>query len=148
MAGVVLANIGSETVSIVVFENNLPISLEIFPIGSNDITNDIALGLRVPLEEAENIKRGTIVGGNYPRKKLEEIIEETLLLPYLKRLIQSKILNPVSEFIIARTLGAGATLTVDAKGNEISVQVTKSAKGIEPSPMQRGNGHTATSAKG
>lgn len=78
MAGVVLTNIGSETVSIVVFENNLPLSLEIFPIGSNDITNDIALGLRVPLEEAENIKKGTIVGGNYPRKKLEEIIEARL----------------------------------------------------------------------
>ncbi len=78
MAGVVLTNIGSETVSIVVFENNLPLSLEIFPIGSNDITNDIALGLRVPLEEAENIKRASIVGGNYPRKKLEEIIEARL----------------------------------------------------------------------
>ncbi|MDO8594396.1 MAG: cell division protein FtsA [bacterium] len=78
MAGVVLANIGSETVSIVVFENNMPVSLEIFPIGSNDITNDIALGLRVPLEEAEDIKRGTIIGGNYPRKKLEEIIEARL----------------------------------------------------------------------
>jgi len=78
MAGVVLANIGSETVSIVVFENNLPLSLEIFPIGSNDITNDIALGLRVPLEEAEDIKRGSIVGGNFSRKKLEEIVEARL----------------------------------------------------------------------
>jgi len=78
MAGVVLANIGSETVSIVVFENNVPISLEVFPIGSNDITNDIALGLRVPLEEAENIKRGSISGGTYPRKKLEEVIEARL----------------------------------------------------------------------
>jgi len=78
MAGCVLANIGSETVSIVVFENNLPISLEVFPIGSNDITNDIALGLRIPLEEAEEIKRGSIVGGNYPRRKLEEIIEARL----------------------------------------------------------------------
>lgn len=78
MAGCVLANIGSETVSIVVYENNLPLSLEIFPIGSNDITNDIALGLRVPLEEAEDIKRGSIVGGMYPRKKLEEIIAARL----------------------------------------------------------------------
>lgn len=78
MAGCVLSNIGSETVSIVVYENNLPISLEIFPIGSNDITNDIALGLRVPLEEAEDIKRGSIVGGVYPRKKLEEIIAARL----------------------------------------------------------------------
>jgi len=74
MAGVVLANIGSETVSIVVFENNLPISLEIFPIGSNDITNDIALGLRVPLEEAENIKKGVLTQKDVPQKKLDEII--------------------------------------------------------------------------
>ncbi len=72
VAGVVLANIGAETVSIVVFENNIPISLEVFPIGSNDITNDIALGLKIPLEEAEKVK---ISGGStYPRKKLEEII--------------------------------------------------------------------------
>lgn len=78
MAGCILANIGSETVSIVVFENNLPISLEIFPIGSNDITYDIALGLRVPLEEAEEIKCRTLVGGNYSHKKLDEIIEARL----------------------------------------------------------------------
>lgn len=72
IAGVVLANIGAETVSIVVFENNVPISLEVFPIGSNDITNDIALGLKIPLEEAEKVKTGK--SNTYPRKKLEEII--------------------------------------------------------------------------
>ena len=78
MAGCVLANIGSETVSIVVYENNLPISLETFPIGSNDITNDIALGLRVPLEEAEDIKRGSLIGTTFSRKKLDEIIAARL----------------------------------------------------------------------
>lgn len=72
IAGVVLANIGAETVSIVVFENNLPISLEVFPIGSNDITNDIALGLKIPLEEAEKAKTGRT--NSYPRKKLDEIV--------------------------------------------------------------------------
>lgn len=74
ISGCVLANIGSETVSITVFENNVPISLEVFPLGGNDITNDIALGLKIPLEEAEDIKRGTIVGATYPKKKLDEII--------------------------------------------------------------------------
>ncbi|MFA6446365.1 MAG: cell division protein FtsA [Candidatus Paceibacterota bacterium] len=74
IAGCVLANIGSETVSIVVYENNTPISLEVFPIGGNNITNDIALGLRIPLEEAEHIKLGTILGADYPKKKLEEIV--------------------------------------------------------------------------
>lgn len=74
IAGCVLANIGAETVSIAVFENNIPISLEVFPIGSTDITNDIALGLKVPLEEAEQIKLGAITGTSYPRRKLEEIV--------------------------------------------------------------------------
>ncbi|MDE2040805.1 MAG: cell division protein FtsA [Patescibacteria group bacterium] len=78
VAGVVLANIGAETVSIAVFENNIPTSLEVFPIGSTDITNDIALGLKVPLEEAEQIKIGAITGSSYPRKKLEEIISARL----------------------------------------------------------------------
>lgn len=78
MAGAVLANIGSETVSIVVYENNLPVSLEVFPYGSSDITNDIALGLRIPLEEAEEIKRGSLVGASYSRKRLEEIIAARL----------------------------------------------------------------------
>ncbi len=78
MAGVVLANIGSETVSIVVFENNIPFSLEIFPIGSNNITNDIALGLRVPLEEAEEIKRGSLIGVTFSKRKLEDIVTARL----------------------------------------------------------------------
>ena len=78
IAGCVLANIGAETVSIAVFENNIPTSLEVFPIGSTDITNDIALGLRVPLEEAEQIKIGAITGSSFPRKKLEEIISARL----------------------------------------------------------------------
>jgi len=78
VAGCVLANIGAETVSIAVYENNLPTSVEVFPIGSTDITNDIALGLKVPLEEAEQIKIGAITGSSYPRKKLEEIIAARL----------------------------------------------------------------------
>jgi len=72
--GCVLANVGAETVSIAVFDNNIPISLEVFPIGSSDITNDIALGLRVPIEEAEEIKRGSLSAPIFPKKKLEDIV--------------------------------------------------------------------------
>ncbi|OHB15857.1 MAG: cell division protein FtsA [Candidatus Zambryskibacteria bacterium RIFOXYC1_FULL_39_10] len=78
IAGCVLANIGAETVSIVVFENNIPISLEIFPLGGSDITNDIALGLKISLEEAEAIKLGGVTATSYSRKKLEEIISARL----------------------------------------------------------------------
>jgi cell division protein FtsA len=74
IAGCVLANIGAETVSIVVFENNIPQSLKVFPVGSTDITHDIALGLKISIEEAEQIKRGAITNADYSQKKLDDII--------------------------------------------------------------------------
>lgn len=77
-AGCVLANIGAETVSIVVFENGIPISLKVFPIGSTDITNDIALGLKIPLEEAEKIKRGGPSSTQYSKRRLDEIVSARL----------------------------------------------------------------------
>ena len=77
-AGCIMANIGAETVSTVVFEDMTPISLKVFPIGANDITNDIALGLKITLEEAEKVKRGSITTTNYPKKRLEEIINARL----------------------------------------------------------------------
>jgi len=77
VAGCILANIGAETLSIAVFENNLPISIKVFPIGGVEITNDIALGLKIPLDEAEQIKLGEHIT-SIPKKKLEDIIEARL----------------------------------------------------------------------
>ena len=74
VAGAILANIGSETVSIVVYENNIPISLAVFPVGSTDITHGIALGLKIPIEEAESVKKGIAATEGYPKKKIDDII--------------------------------------------------------------------------
>ena len=77
-AGCVQVNIGAETTSIVVFEDGTPISLQVFPVGSNDVTNDIALELRVPLEDAEKIKRGAMTNARYSKKQLDEIVSKRL----------------------------------------------------------------------
>jgi cell division protein FtsA len=74
MKGCVLANIGSETVSIVVYDEGVPVSLKVFPTGSTNITDDLALGFRISLEDAERIKLGRLGGAMYPRKKVDEII--------------------------------------------------------------------------
>ncbi len=76
-AGTALINIGHSTTSIIVYENNTPILTSILPIGSNNITNDIALGLQVSLDEAENIKIGKS-DLSYSKRKLEEIIEDRI----------------------------------------------------------------------
>jgi len=54
--GVALVNIGSATTSLAVFEEGDLLATYILPIGSAHITNDIAIGLRVSLELAEEIK--------------------------------------------------------------------------------------------
>ncbi len=76
--GCLLADIGSETLSVIAFENNNPVSLEVFPVGGADVTNDIALGLKVSLGEAETIKLGGLSRSAYSKKKLDEIISARL----------------------------------------------------------------------
>jgi len=77
-AGCALIDIGAETVSIACFENNLLISLQVFSIGGMDITKDVALGLRINLDEAESVKLGSVIGADFPKKKVEEIIDARL----------------------------------------------------------------------
>lgn len=54
--GVALVNIGSSTTSLAVYEERNLLHTAILPIGSEYITNDIALGLRCPINLAERIK--------------------------------------------------------------------------------------------
>lgn len=110
-AGCILINVGAETVATVVFEDMTPVSLKIFPIGANNITNDIALGLKITLEEAERIKRHGVAGTIFSKKKLDEIIHARLadifelVNLHLKKLHRDSLL-PAGAII---TGGGGAT---------------------------------------
>ena len=100
-----MANIGASTVSVVVFEDGLPISLEVFPIGSSHITNDIALGLQIPLDEAEKIKINYGTENTVSKKKLSDIIEARL------NDIFEMIENHLKKINRNQVLPAGAILT-------------------------------------
>jgi cell division protein FtsA len=75
-AGVVLVCIGSGTTSLLVYENGSPLLLSTIGVGGDDITRDIALGLKVSLQDAEDIKCGRLAVTS--RRKLDEIIEARL----------------------------------------------------------------------
>ena len=110
IVGCGLVNIGSETMSISVFENGSLMSLRTFSIGSSDVTNDIALGLKIPLHEAESLKLGN-VSKEHPKKKLDEIIEARLsdifelIENYLKKIKRNQLLPAGIIFI-----GGGANI--------------------------------------
>jgi len=58
--GVVMIDIGSSTTSIVVYEEGDLLHSAVIPIGSDHITNDIAIGLRTSLDIAEVCKRNYV----------------------------------------------------------------------------------------
>ncbi|MEK7219056.1 MAG: cell division FtsA domain-containing protein [Patescibacteria group bacterium] len=104
IVGVALVNIGHQTTSLSVFENSLPISVHTFSIGSVDITNDIALGFKIPLDKAERFKQGEIEE-DFSEKKLGEIVEARLsdifelIDNHLKKIKRSELLPAGVVFI-------------------------------------------------
>jgi cell division protein FtsA len=97
VVGVGYLDIGAETTTLTVYENGLIIGYSLIPVGSNHITNDIALGLRISLEEADQVKQGTSQH-IYPRKKVDDIINSRLedicelVNTYLKKIKRNELL--------------------------------------------------------
>jgi len=56
--GVCLADIGAGSTDVVVLHEGSVVHTAVIPIGGDHFTNDVAVGLRTPLAEAEKIKRG------------------------------------------------------------------------------------------
>lgn len=104
LAGVALVNIGQSVTSILVYEKNTPLLVSTIPVGGDDITRDIALGMKVTLEEAEDIKCGR-ANYAYSKRKVEEIIEARL-----EDLCQ-KITKELSRIMRAELLPAGVLVT-------------------------------------
>lgn len=118
-AGVLLANIGAETTSIAVFENDMPLSVKVLPAGASDVTHQIALNFRVPLIEAEQMKRGAVTGSDVPMKKLEDVI--TARLKDMFNLINAHL----REIDRARLLPAGIVITGGGSGLMSAAEIAR-----------------------
>ncbi|HBM81826.1 MAG: cell division protein FtsA [Clostridiales bacterium] len=55
--GVALIDVGGEVTDISIFKDGNLIYTKLIPVGGNHITNDISIGLKIPLSEAEALKR-------------------------------------------------------------------------------------------
>ncbi|RCW51385.1 MULTISPECIES: cell division protein FtsA [unclassified Halanaerobium] len=67
--GVVLVDIGGGTTDLIVFHEGSITHTSVLPVGGNHVSNDIAVGLRTPVSEAEKIK---ILYGSAIAEKIDE----------------------------------------------------------------------------
>ena len=105
--GVALIDIGASTTSLAVFEEGDLIHLAVMPIGSANITNDIAIGLKTDVAMAESIKKqhGTCMLVSREREKQKpgvkkiEIFEKSSSLSFTKKNIVDIVEPRVSEIL-------------------------------------------------
>jgi len=94
--GVLLLDIGAGTTGIAVFEEGDLLHLSILPVGSSNITNDIAIGLKTDVEIADRIKiefGSAIFKGKNVRQRIDIGEEEPLIFyqKFLNKIIQDRI---------------------------------------------------------
>jgi cell division protein FtsA len=148
--GVVLADVGGGTTGIVIFHRGAVVHTAVLPVGGHNMTNDLAMGMRIPLAEAEKIKQrhgcalGDLitpgemvempkVGGRdpspVPRRRLSDVIEPRA----------EEILTLVREHCEAAEmlgkLGAGVVLT---GGGAIMEGMPELAERVFRAPIRRG----------
>jgi len=93
--GVVSVDIGAETTGLAVFEDGNLIHCHVIPLGSANITNDIALGLRTEIETAERIKKE--FGSLGPKKKNTKTKNEKIRIPEKSLVCPKKVLENIIE---------------------------------------------------
>lgn len=78
LAGVGVLHIGNTHSSLSVYENYNPIGVGSISIGTQDLDNEIALALKIPLEDAYEVRQGIKVTG-YNKRKFDETLEKILI---------------------------------------------------------------------
>ena len=148
--GVAIIDIGGGTTDIAVFLEGSIKHTSVLPLGGNYLTNDIAVGLRTPMNEAEKIKikygcaytplipaDDTIdvpsVGGRPPRKVARQILGEIIepRVEEILRLARREIIKSGYEDLLA----AGVVVT---GGTAILEGVPDLAEHVFNMPIRRG----------
>jgi cell division protein FtsA len=148
--GVALIDIGGGTTDIALFTEGAIVHTSVLPIGGNHLTNDIAVGLRTPLESAEKIKQKygcaltslidadeTIevpsVGGRSPRVLPRSVLGE-ILMPRVEEIfeyVRKEIVKAGFEDMLA----SGAVLTGGTTVLEGMAELAEEVLGL---PARRG----------
>ncbi|MDP3956709.1 MAG: cell division protein FtsA [bacterium] len=104
--GVILLDIGAATTGIAVFEEGKLLHSAILPVGAGHITNDVAVGFKMPVLDAETVKLefGYAVASAIPSKEAIDLhlvnanMKGTVTKRFLSEIIESR-LAEIFEFV-------------------------------------------------
>ncbi len=148
--GVLVIDIGGGTTDVALFRDGAIWHTAILPLGGDHITNDIAIGLRTPMADAEDLKKryGCALTALVPAEETVDVPSVGGRKPrQLSRQVLSEIIQPRVEEIftlLARDLSragfhdAATAGVVVTGGTSILEGVPELAEGIFDHPVRRG----------
>jgi cell division protein FtsA len=139
--GTALLDLGGGTTDLAIFSNKTIKHTFVLALGGNNLTNDIAIGLRAPLAEAEKIKKkfGSCLleaigpdemlevpgmGGRNPRKLPRQILGE-ILEPRMEEIF-SLIKREIYRAQMENTIASGVVLTGGSSLLEGNIEIAES----------------------
>jgi cell division protein FtsA len=148
--GVVLIDIGGGTTDMALFRDGAVWHTAVLPLGGDHITNDVAVGLRTPMADAETLKKRygcaltslvpaeeTVdvpsVGGRKPRELSRQVLSE-IIQPRLE-----EIFTLVAQGLVKAGFNDAATAgVVVTGGSSIMEGVPELAEAVFELPVRRG----------
>jgi cell division protein FtsA len=148
--GVALVDVGGGTADLAIFERGSLWHTAVIPVGGDHFTNDIAVGLRTPIPDAEKVKRRSgcalsamvgeeetidvpSVGGRRPRVLPRRILSE-ILQPRAEEIFH-QVWDEIRRAGYERSLNSGIVLT---GGGAILEGLPEIAEQIFDMPIRRG----------
>ncbi len=148
--GVCLVDIGGGTTDIAIFQNGAIVHTAVIALGGHNLTNDIAVGLRTPIDHAERLKQKfgcsltamvdkadmievPSVGGRDPRVMGRQILSE-ILEPRVEEIFQL-VHREVERNGFSELLTSGVVIT---GGSTLLPGMTELAEEIMGVPVRRG----------
>ncbi len=148
--GVCLVDIGGGTTDIAIFQNGAIVHTAVIALGGHNLTNDIAVGLRTPIDHAERLKQKfgcsltamvdkadmievPSVGGRDPRVMGRQILSE-ILEPRVEEIFQL-VHHEVERNGFSELLTSGVVIT---GGSTLLPGMTELAEEIMGVPVRRG----------
>jgi cell division protein FtsA len=149
--GVALVDIGGGTTDVAVFSEGAIVHTGVLPLGGNHLTNDIAVGLRAPLDAAEKIKQRygcavphlvseeeTVevpsVGGRPPRIVPRRVLVD-IVMPRMEEIFEH-VRKEIARSGHEDRLASGLVLT---GGGTILEGITELAEEVSGLPTRRGS---------
>jgi cell division protein FtsA len=148
--GIVLIDIGGGTTDMALFRDGAVWHTAVLPLGGDHITNDVAVGLRTPMADAESLKKryGCALTAMVPAEETVDVPSVGGRKPrQLSRQVLSEIIQPRVEEIftlVARELtkagfqDAATAGIVVTGGSSIMEGVPELAEAVFDQPVRRG----------